>query len=115
MGVALCSEPNALWRKLIQSKYGTGDQDWWPRKVRSAHGVGFCKGVMTVADEVFKGIECNLGDGRNIRFWKDIWCQEHALAERFPRLYMLSVLKHGVVAEFWELNGNVFSWNFNFH
>ncbi|GKE55918.1 reverse transcriptase domain, reverse transcriptase zinc-binding domain protein [Tanacetum coccineum] len=45
----------------------------------------------------FRGI---LGDGRDIRFWVDMWVDNQRSCDRFPRLYHLDIRKEG---EFEEL------------
>ena len=40
----------------------------------------------------------SLGDGRRLRFWKDIWCGEVALSNAFPNLFNLAVHKEAMVS-----------------
>ena len=43
-----------------------------------------------------------LGDGRRINFWKDVWCGEEALCNRFPNLFNIATNKEAKVAEIWD-------------
>lgn len=45
-------------------------------------------------NEMFKWI---IGDGENIRLWKDLCCGMHALNMKFPRMYNLDVNKNSSV------------------
>ena len=41
----LAKEENALWRKLIASKYGVDNLGWWSKKSHYAHGMGCLKSI----------------------------------------------------------------------
>ena len=41
----------------------------------------------------------SLGDGRRIRFWKDVWCVENPLSVTFPSLYLLADSKGAMATE----------------
>ena len=43
-----------------------------------------------------------LGDGRRINFWKDVWCEEDPLCERFHAWYCLIASKGAKVAKVWD-------------
>ena len=34
-----------------------------------------------------------VGNGRKVKFWKDLWCKDETLKETFPNLYRLAVNK----------------------
>ncbi|KAF5479217.1 hypothetical protein F2P56_000061 [Juglans regia] len=40
-----------------------------------------------------------LGDGSRIKFWKDIWCGDNALQDRFPPLFQIVGVKEASVVE----------------
>ena len=44
----------------------------------------------------------SLGDGRRLRFWKDIWCSEVALSTVFPTLFNLTTHKDAKVVDVWD-------------
>ena len=51
----------------------------------------------------FFGFE--VGDGKNVRFWKDKWCDTSPLSEVFLSLYALATSKEDWVNEVWTAEG----------
>ena len=51
----------------------------------------------------FFGFE--VGDGKNVRFWKDKWCDTSPLSEVFLSLYALAMSKEDWVNEVWTAEG----------
>ena len=49
-----------------------------------------------------------------VKFWKDLWCENQSLEEAFPFLFNLSTNKEGWVAEAWEENEVGGSWGLCF-
>ena len=50
-----------------------------------------------------------------MKFWKDLWCENHSLEEAFPFLFNLSVNKEGWVVEAWEENEVGGGWGLRFN
>ncbi|XP_071727394.1 uncharacterized protein [Rutidosis leptorrhynchoides] len=50
-------------------------------------------------------IHKEVGDGRNVSFWHDIWCGSTSLASRYNRLYHLDINKFDMAANKW-IDGN---------
>ena len=46
-----------------------------------------------------------VGNGRKVRFWEDVWCGEAPLCYSFPSLYDVASSKGAKVAELWEVTG----------
>ena len=46
-----------------------------------------------------------VGNGRKVRFWKDVWCGEAPLCSSFPSLYEVASSKGVKVAKLWEVTG----------
>ncbi|XP_020084915.1 uncharacterized protein LOC109707794 [Ananas comosus] len=87
------NERHLLWRRLVTALYYTRRRllnegrsfrpysQWW-RSVMS------CR-------EVFKcGVSYVLGDGKNIRWWSDIWIEETPLSTRFSDRQLITSLKN---------------------
>ena len=55
-----------------------------------------------------------VGNGRKVRFWEDVWCGEAPLCFSFPSLYEVASSKGVKVAELWEVTGTGGRWNFRF-
>ena len=52
-----------------------------------------------------------LGDGRRIKFWKDVWCGGEALCARFPPLFNLALNKEARVADLWDSSDGAGGWS----
>lgn len=52
-------------------------------------------------DQLFTFVDFVVGDGRNIRFWDDLWCATQHLATLYRNLYVISSKKDVVVADCW--------------
>ena len=48
-----------------------------------------------------------VGNGRKVKFWKDLWCEDQALKDAFPNLFRLAVNKDQWVCDAWEEEGEV--------
>ena len=53
----------------------------------------------------------SLGNGRRVRFWKDIWCGEEPLSLSFPSLFSLAANIEAMVADFWDPIGKERGWS----
>ena len=58
----------------------------------------------------FPYVVLSMGNGRRLRFWKDIWCGEEALCDSFPSLYALSDNKEALVADMWDSSREEGGW-----
>lgn len=83
VGWRLLHDKASLWARVVRSKYKVGgveDQSWlkvksnWSSTWRSV-GIGLREVVML-------GMSWVIGDGRQIRFWKDKWISSGPLLER---------------------------------
>ncbi|XP_019418431.1 PREDICTED: uncharacterized protein LOC109329217 [Lupinus angustifolius] len=93
-------DSDALWVKVIDSKYGTNGvfnsspsaSRWWRDLVK-----------IGTNDDGPDWMEANLwkeiGDGFHTCFWKDIWFGNQTLKDIFPRLFLLALDKDALVAE----------------
>ncbi|KAJ0520598.1 putative RNA-directed DNA polymerase [Helianthus annuus] len=97
-------EACALWRKIIDSIHYT-KRKWGAMPINSRltgtwknlvkHGYN-TKVEGRNMNEMLKG---KLGDGKNIRFWIDIWIGEEALKDTLPNLFKLEKNKLVTVVE----------------
>jgi len=51
------TEDDALWEKVIVSKYGANSLRWWSKRSLYAHGVGSCKSIHAMLD-LFRSLLC---------------------------------------------------------
>ena len=55
-----------------------------------------------------------VGNGKNVKFWKDLWCKDQTLKDAFPTLFLLVVDKEGWVSDAWEESGKLGCWGPHF-
>ena len=86
---------------------------WWEKKlyeVLNFMGWGFGR------KSVRKVCCCSImfpslwGDGKRVRFWKDIWCGNNSFCEAFPSLFALTISKDAWVADCWDSMGEEGGW-----
>ena len=66
------AERESFWKLIISRKYGEEGGGWISREVRESYGVGFWKEIRKEGVLVFKNVSFTVGDGRRVKFWKDI-------------------------------------------
>jgi hypothetical protein len=75
---------NTLCCNLLRKKY-LGEKSIYSYKKKS--GSQFWKGVLSIRDEVARGLVYIVGDGKKARFWLDVWLGNCALSVSFPNLF----------------------------
>ena len=55
-----------------------------------------------------------MGNEKNVKFWKDLWCKDQALKDAFPNLFRLTINKDQWICDAWDEEGEVRSWNLLF-
>ncbi|GKV27594.1 hypothetical protein SLEP1_g36753 [Rubroshorea leprosula] len=115
----LAVKEEGLWRRVIASKYSEGGGHWmdWVR-----NGVGACsswwrdvRGINKEEGEtsgwLTEGFRLKLGEGKDASFWWDEWCGEICLANKFPRLYLLSAGKEKDCSQMGTMCNGTWKWN----
>jgi hypothetical protein len=104
-----------VWKRVVVAKYGVGvvgninldveplrhdTSTWWQNICRLEVGTRWFN----------QAVGKIVGNGRTIRFWKDVWVVGQSLEERFPHLFGISTQQEAMLSEvgWWE-NG-VWSW-----
>ena len=59
---------------------------------------------------LLNNVSFSLGDGKRVRFWKNIWCGNSSLCEAFPSLFDLAVSKDAWVADCRDSMGEEGGW-----
>ena len=104
----------ALWRRVIDSKYGSQWGSWCSNRGQGAHGVSLWKHIR-VGWEVFSQfIKFKVEDGSLIRFWHDPWHGDHPLRDRFPVLFRLSRHPEALVVDILHFDGPTPIWDIQF-
>ncbi|GKV32614.1 hypothetical protein SLEP1_g41208 [Rubroshorea leprosula] len=111
----LVNEEEGLWKEVILQKYGKVGEprfNW----LREGYGSGsrwwrdICR--LNVLDQendgwLAKGLNIKIGEGDSVKFWWDDWSGRGILANKYPRLYLISVGKDNTVSQMgWWLNGS---------
>lgn len=87
-------ERNKKWLRFLEDKYG---EDFIYGRTNNVHMSLMLKYIWKYRDDPkVKALISNenfkwkVGDGKSIRFWKDVWTESKALNDRFPRLFSFS-------------------------
>ncbi|GLT32030.1 hypothetical protein SLA2020_067240 [Shorea laevis] len=116
----LVSKEEGLWKKVICEKYGReGEPSYnW---LRESFGGGstwwndICR-LNTIEYKyegwLAEGFKIRVGEGVSIKFWWDDWCGGDKLANRFPRLYLLSAGKDHNISQMGEWLDGTWNWHF---
>jgi hypothetical protein len=108
------TEPMALWRRVIDSKYGSQWGDWCSNRGQGAHGVSLRKHIRAGWECFSQFIKFKLGDGSRIKFWHDSWHGDHPLWNRYPVLFRLSRHPETSVADILHFDGPTPTWDIQF-
>ena len=100
------NEKTALWNQVIRRKYGEEKGGWRSCEIREAYGVGLWKAINKVGQFVTPFFGYEVGNGKNVRFWKDKWCGTSPLSEAFPSLFSIATSKEAWVNEVWTAEGD---------
>ena len=79
-----------MWHKVIKSKFGLQENGWDPKGCGSETYRSPWKSIFSSAIYFFNRVMWAIGDGNNIRFWKDIWLDGQAFENSFPALFRLA-------------------------
>ena len=93
---------NGLWRKAICCKFGESIGGWHTSVIRGSYGTSLWKEISKEWLSFSQSAVFVLGDGRRIKFWRDVWCGEEALCNSFPNLFNIGTNKEAKVAEIWD-------------
>ncbi|RVW32661.1 Transposon TX1 uncharacterized 149 kDa protein [Vitis vinifera] len=117
VGALLCkwswrfaAERESFWKLIISKKYGEEGGGWISCEVREGYGVGLWKEISKEGALMFKNVSFTVGDGRRVKFWKDIWCGNIPLCEAFPSLFAFAVSQDAWVADCWDSMGDAGGW-----
>lgn len=108
-------EKDALWKRVIATKYGVDWGGWCSKSVAGPQEVCLWKHIQR-GRNWFSGSTCfELGLGTNVQFWHDRWCRGRDLKDTFPRLYTFAQRKDAAVADLlsWRADQNV--WDVSFY
>ena len=105
-------ERDALWRKVIEEKYGDGRGGWCTKPVTGTYGVSVWKSIRSGWMGFSKFLQFDVGDGTRVKFWEDEWYRDCALKVAFPELYSISRTKESLVSEVMRFLKGQLHWDF---
>ena len=108
------NERETLWRQVIHSKYGSLPGGWASANIPGPYGVGLWKNIKKDWAHFTCFLRFEVGDGTQIKFWNDFWCEIGPLKEVFPELYSISRNKEAWVADHLIYQNEVVTWFLNF-
>ena len=113
----LLQHQGELWARVLESKYGgwrnmdeagrVGPESiWWRDLKRALHHSHQGRVIQD-------GLKWKVGGGDRIKFWEDRWiCREESLAEKYPRLYLVSSQQNQLIRQLGTHKDN--GWERNF-
>jgi len=104
-------EHNALWKSVIEVKYGSVRGGWSSLPVMGSYGVSVWKFIRRGWDNVAQYLRYEMGDGSHIRFWHDLWCGDRPLKFFYPVLYSIALFPDAWVVDNLSVVGDVVHWN----
>ena len=83
------NEREALWRRVINLKYGEEEGGWHTRDVIGRNGVRLWKTIRKKWWLLDGRVAYHVGNGQRVRFWKDKWYGDGPLCESFSSLFSI--------------------------
>jgi hypothetical protein len=104
----------ALWRKVVDSKYGRMGGGWCSKEVGGSFGFGVWKRIRRGWDAFAAHVRYEIGNGSKVLFWHDMWCGEIPLKTFFPELFLIARGKDAWVEENMQRQNGTILWNILF-
>lgn len=93
----------------MKARYGS--REGWDTLIpRGPYSWGPWRGIMTQLEPFKAGLTFEVGDGRHVRFWSDVWCGESPLREVYPDIYAMAADQNVVVAFYLSVVGEETVW-----
>ncbi|KAE8696464.1 hypothetical protein F3Y22_tig00110670pilonHSYRG00065 [Hibiscus syriacus] len=93
-GWRFANEKDALWRSVISFKYGSDKLPWMVSTDKIKEASIIWRGIINNlrSEELskwmsFDSFRWQVGDGKTVWFWEDVWLGEKSFMNRFPRIY----------------------------
>ncbi|GKV10568.1 hypothetical protein SLEP1_g21912 [Rubroshorea leprosula] len=115
----LAKGEGGLWHKVLKAKYGREGVNWtrW-MKENSELGSLWWRDVCRLNEIrgsnigwLERGFELDVGEGKEMLFWKENWVGIGELANLFPRLFLLSTGKENVISQMGKWKNREWTWN----
>jgi hypothetical protein len=107
-------ERDAIWRKVVDFKYGSMRGGWCSKEVGGSYGFGVWKSIRRGWDAFATHVRYEIGNGSKILFWHDVWCGEIPLKTLFSELFLIARGKDAWVEENMQRENGTILWNILF-
>jgi hypothetical protein len=107
-------EREALWRLVVDAKYGSLWGGWCSKFGKGPYGVSVWKFIRKGWDSFQSHCSFLVGDDQRVRFWHDWWCGDMALKDAFPELFVISRDTEVSVADLMSFPNGLLHWDFHF-
>ena len=110
-------ERTALWRRAIETKYGSmwSGEGGCSCSVQRPYGVGLWNYIRKGWNDFYPFIIFKVRNGSCIKFWRDPSCKGFPLKNIFPELYNIANNKDASVAELLLSSEANYHWNIRFN
>ena len=101
------TEPIALWRWVVDSKYGSQWRGWCSNHSREPYGVSLWNHIRRGWTWFSQYIGFKVGDGSRIKFWSGSWSRDQLLWDRFSTLFRLARNQEALVVDYLHFHGTL--------
>ena len=107
-------ERDALWRQVIEVKYGCDWGGWCFSSFSGPYGVSLWKNIRRGWPSLSWFILYEIGDGSKVQFWLDQWCGTSSLTDCYLEIYRICQNKEASVANLMRYTNGVLHWEIHF-
>ena len=107
-------ERDALWRLVVDAKYGSLWGGWCSELGKGPYGVSVWKFIRRGWDNFFQHCAFVVGDGKRVKFWHDCWCGDMPLKGAFPELFVISGDREASVDDIMSFPNGILHWDIRF-
>ncbi|KAG7984487.1 hypothetical protein I3843_04G163600 [Carya illinoinensis] len=104
-------ESEALWKNVIDVKYGSLRGGWCSKASSGAYGVSLWKFIRKGWDFFSSNFRLKVGNGKRVLFWHDLWYGDAALKIEFPPLFGIARDQNAAVFYSYCVSNNKVVWN----
>ena len=108
------TEREALWRRVVDVKYGSMWGGCCSNVGRGSYGVSLWKTIRKEWDSLSQYLSFMVGDGSKVLFWQDHWCGEMPLMTAYPELFSFTQEMRASVANLMSFVNGTIHWDISF-
>uniref|UniRef100_A0A2N9IJE2 Reverse transcriptase zinc-binding domain-containing protein n=1 Tax=Fagus sylvatica TaxID=28930 RepID=A0A2N9IJE2_FAGSY len=104
------TDREALWRQVVEAKYGGMWGGWCSDVGRGPYGVSLWKYIRRRWDHLFPFLSFKVGNGEKVQFWHDIWCGDRSLRVVYPGLFSIAGDRDASMADLISYRNDTLCW-----